>query len=316
MKYYKNRYKFNKDKLIYEKVPRTIKKLILQILLIIILTVSLFFGLSLFYNTPKEIILKNQINTLITNIYVLNMRIDGLELILSEVESVDSIVYRSLFDVKPFYRKYGKITKDSININSLKMKELLEMTHEKINRLEVKISNEYYDLKDIEKASLNRRDFLMSIPSIQPISNKDLKRTASGWGWRIHPIYHIKKFHYGIDFSAKKGTSIYSTGNAKVYYAGNGKGYGNIVILDHGYGYKTLYGHMNKIYVKKGEKINRGTIIGEVGSTGMSTGPHLHYEVIYHGQKVNPIHYFFNDLSPSEYDEMIKISSQMNKTFD
>ncbi|MBA3286220.1 MAG: M23 family metallopeptidase, partial [Nitrosopumilus sp.] len=158
---------------------------------------------------------------------------------------------------------------------------------------------------------------LASIPAIQPISNKDLGRMASGFGYRIHPIYKTARMHSGIDFTAPIGTEIYSTGNGKVEsIESTGRGYGNNVVIDHGYGYKSLYAHLSKIVVKRGQKLVRGDLIGYVGSTGTSTAPHLHYEVIKNGVKVNPINFFFNDLTPAEYEKMLEMSSQVNQSFD
>lgn len=317
MIYYRNRYKLNKDSVKYEKVPIKPRKLIGFTFLVLALTVSLFFALSTFYDTPKEKKLKKHVELLISDVYILNTRIDGLEDILADVEAMDSIVYRSIFDDDPYYREQSVTYENIDSVYNANYMDLVDITHKKINRLEQKITDEYYDLEHLKELSIERQDYLKSVPSIQPISNKDLKRTASGWGYRIHPIYHIKKFHFGIDFTATHGTPIYATGNSRVYYAAYSKsGYGKVVILDHGYGYKSLYAHMNEIYVKPGDIIHRGEIIGEVGTTGVSTGPHLHYEVIQYGRKVNPVNYFFNDLSPEEYDRMIKISSKMNRTYD
>jgi murein DD-endopeptidase MepM/ murein hydrolase activator NlpD len=158
---------------------------------------------------------------------------------------------------------------------------------------------------------------LASIPAIQPISNKDLKHIPSGYGWRTDPIYKTSEFHPGLDFTANTGTKIYATGDGIIAEANaNAQGYGNHVIINHGFGYQTLYGHMSRIAVREGQKIKRGELIGYVGSTGRSTGPHVHYEVIRNGEKINPINYFFNDLSPAEYQQMIELSSRASQSFD
>jgi murein DD-endopeptidase MepM/ murein hydrolase activator NlpD len=158
---------------------------------------------------------------------------------------------------------------------------------------------------------------LRCTPAIQPISNKDLKRTASGWGWRIDPIYKVKKFHEGMDFAAPEGTEIYSTGDGVVkrMISSHG-GYGNHLEIDHGFGYSTLYAHMEKFNVKVGQKLKRGDVIGFVGNSGKSTGPHLHYEVRIKNRPVNPSHYYFQDLNADQYEEMIQISANSNQTFD
>lgn len=140
---------------------------------------------------------------------------------------------------------------------------------------------------------------------------------ASGYGYRIHPIYKVRKLHTGTDFSAPTGTPIYATGDGKVStYKRSRAGYGNHIVIDHGYGYQTLYAHMSKVDVKRGQKVKRGDVIGYIGSSGRSTAPHLHYEVIKDGRKINPINYFFNDLSPEEYEMMLELSSHSNQSFD
>ena len=140
---------------------------------------------------------------------------------------------------------------------------------------------------------------------------------ASGYGYRIHPMYKVRKMHWGTDFSAPTGTPIYATGDGKVTtYKRSRSGYGRHIVIDHGFGYKTLYGHMSKIEVRRGQRVKRGDVIGYIGSTGSSTAPHLHYEVMKDGRKINPINYFFNDLSPEEYEEMLHISSHSNQSFD
>jgi murein DD-endopeptidase MepM/ murein hydrolase activator NlpD len=149
-----------------------------------------------------------------------------------------------------------------------------------------------------------------------PVSNNDLKRTASGWGMRIHPIYKILRFHFGMDFTAVTGTEVFATGIGIVKLAGRETGYGNTVVIDHGFGYETYYAHLNRLNVHVGQKVNRGDVIGFVGSTGTSTAPHLHYEVSKNGQKVNPQNYYFQDLTPAEYEKMIAISSNMGQSFD
>jgi len=158
---------------------------------------------------------------------------------------------------------------------------------------------------------------LKSIPAIQPISNKDLTRIASGFSYRIHPIYKIMHFHTGLDFAAPSGTEIYATGDGVVRVANaESRGYGNHIVLDHGYGYQTLYGHLSRYAVRPGQKVKRGEIIGYVGSTGTSTAPHLHYEVMKGGEKINPINFFYNDLSPSDYEKVLELASKSNQSFD
>ncbi len=162
-----------------------------------------------------------------------------------------------------------------------------------------------------------KEEMLRRIPAIMPISNKDLKRTASGWGYRIHPIYKIRRFHYGMDFTAPTGTDIYATGDGVIKRViSSNRGLGKHIVIDHGYGYSTTYAHMNRHNVKKGQKVKRGDVIGFVGSTGLSTAPHLHYEVSLNGKKVDPANYYFNDLTPDEYERMIELAMRSGQSFD
>jgi murein DD-endopeptidase MepM/ murein hydrolase activator NlpD len=187
--------------------------------------------------------------------------------------------------------------------------EIVVNSTQRLDKLtkEVYVQSKSYD--EIIEMAKRREEQLSCLPAIQPISNKDLTRTASGWGYRIHPIYKIRKFHYGMDFTAPTGTEVYATADGTVEIVDQSRrGYGNKIVIDHGFGYKTLYGHLNGFNVRKGQKVKRGDVIGFVGSTGLSTAPHLHYEVHLNGNKVNPISYYFNDLTPEEWDRMIQLS--------
>jgi murein DD-endopeptidase MepM/ murein hydrolase activator NlpD len=170
---------------------------------------------------------------------------------------------------------------------------------------------------DVVKMARNKQQLINSIPAIMPINNKFLRHAPSGFGWRTHPIYKSSEFHPGMDFASPEGTPIYATGDGVVERADNtAHGYGNHVVLNHGYGYQTLYGHMSKIATSIGKKVKRGELIGYVGSTGLSTAPHVHYEVIKNGGKVNPINFYYNDLSPEEYQIMLELSSKSTQSFD
>jgi murein DD-endopeptidase MepM/ murein hydrolase activator NlpD len=187
----------------------------------------------------------------------------------------------------------------------------------KIDQLSKAIYVQSKSFDDVLKMAQNKEDMLAHIPAIQPVANKDLKRMASGYGYRIHPIYKTRKMHWGMDFSAPKGTAIYATGDGVIEKIKRSKrGYGNYVSINHGYGYKTFYAHLQKYVVKRKQKVKRGDIIGYVGNSGTSTAPHLHYEVIRNDKKVNPVNYYFNDLTAEEYDKMLELASQENQSFD
>lgn len=310
----KNKYSYNPNTLQFDKVKKSYKKIIIYFIIIIFF--SIIGSIIIIYNfdSPKEKILKEKNEDLYRSVQIMSNKLNSIYYILDLVISKDTTIYSNLFDTIPNLKFEVSDTLNYKNYDNYN--DIVEETFEKIVDLESKIENTYYDLDKLENIIKNNEIYFQHIPAIQPISNKNLKRTASGWGYRKDPIYHIKKFHFGLDFSAKQGTPIYATGNGIIEFSGLNGGYGNCVIINHGYGYKTLYGHMVKTNVKNKQKINRGDIIGYVGSTGFSTGPHLHYEVIKNNKKINPIGFFFNDLTPDEYDQMIKISNSVNKTYD
>ncbi|HMG68434.1 MAG TPA: M23 family metallopeptidase, partial [Chitinophagaceae bacterium] len=195
--------------------------------------------------------------------------------------------------------------------------ELLNSIIGSLNSLSHYIAAQKNSYGEIDNLLKNKEQLLASTPAIQPVSNKDLNRIASGFGYRIDPIYKTVKLHPGLDFAAPQGTPIYATANGTVAVAGNtGNGYGNHVVINHGYGYETLYGHMVKVKVRAGEHVTRGEVIGWVGSTGKSTGPHCHYEVHKNGQKIDPVYFFYNDLSPEQYDLLLKKAAASNQSFD
>ena len=195
--------------------------------------------------------------------------------------------------------------------------ELMIESTKRIDQISKQLYIQSKSFDELAKLVKSKEQLLACIPAIQPISNKDLKHVPSGYGWRTDPIYKTAEFHPGLDFTANTGTEIYATGDGIVITAdAAAQGYGNHVVISHGFGYQTLYGHMSKIAVAIGKKVKRGELIGYVGSTGRSTGPHVHYEVIKSGEKVNPINFFFNDLSPAEYQEMITLASRPSQSFD
>jgi murein DD-endopeptidase MepM/ murein hydrolase activator NlpD len=194
--------------------------------------------------------------------------------------------------------------------------DLVVNTTQKMDFLDRQLYIQSQSFDEVVNLFKQNDEMLKCIPAIQPVSNKDLKKTASGYGMRIDPIYKTSKFHEGMDFSASTGTPIYATGNGTVTKAGWQSGYGRVVVINHGYGYETLYAHMNKIDVRKGQKVVRGEVIGEVGNTGKSTGPHLHYEVHVKGRVVNPVNYYFMDLSADDYDRMIQMAENHGNVLD
>lgn len=313
-------YIYNKDDMTYEifKLLKLKPLLILFSAIIIsgILSIYLFYS---YYETDREKSLKNDIEYLIEEYTAINGRVIETEIMLGEIKQNDSIIYRSIFDADDPMK--NKFSVEYVDESANDYKDLVQSTNQTISELMDHLEVQKYSMNELLKNAKNREDALLHIPAIQPIDNKDLKKTASGWGYRIHPIYHIKKFHYGLDFTARIGTPVYTPGDGIVELVVNSSdkasvGYGNLIMINHGYGYKTLFGHLSKFKVKKGQNIKRGSIIAEVGNTGLSTGPHLHYEIIKDGKKTNPINFFFNDLSPKEFGEIVKISNNIKKSYD
>ena len=240
---------------------------------------------------------------------------------LDDIQQRDDNIYRVIFEADPIPKSIRKAGYGGINryqdLTGYNNAELVIDITKKIDQITKQLYIQSKSFDDIIDLAKNKADMLASIPAIQPVSNKDLSRMASGYGSRIHPIYKTKKFHAGMDFSAKTGTPIYATGDGKIFKVRKSRrGYGNHVIIDHGFGYKTLYAHMSKYIVRRGEKVKRGDVIGYVGSSGTSVAPHLHYEVHYNGKKINPVNFYYNDLTPDQYEKMLEISSQNNQSFD
>jgi murein DD-endopeptidase MepM/ murein hydrolase activator NlpD len=318
-------YRFNPETLSYDKVDHSFKKLLKKVggyLITSALFAIVFSILFLtFYKSPRLAEAKRENRKLLSQYNLLDKDLDKMSSVLEEVQSRDDNIYRVIFEADPIPTTVRKAGFGGVNsyshLESLSNSELVTKITRKLDILskQIYIQSKSYD--EIIELALSNEDRLASKPSIMPVSNKDLKRTASGFKFRIHPIYKIRKFHYGMDFSAPTGTKIFATGNGVVKEVKTFRnGYGKSIKIDHGYGFATLYGHLNSFNVKKGQKIKRGDVIGFVGNTGTSTAPHLHYEVHKKGKAVNPIHYYFQDLTADEYEKMVAISSNMGQSFD
>jgi|TARA_B100000809_G_scaffold63913_1_gene60689 murein DD-endopeptidase MepM/ murein hydrolase activator NlpD len=274
-----------------------------------------------FFDSPKEKRLKSEIENLVLQYDILSKKMTQIDLVLDDIQHRDDNIYRVIFEADPIPSSIRKAGFGGVNrykdIRNFSNAELVIEAAKKADKLSKQLYIQSKSFDEVIDLAKNKADMLASIPAIQPIANKDLGRVASGYGYRIHPIYKTRKLHTGMDFTAPQGTPIYATGDGKIAKVRRSRrGYGNHVIVDHGYGYQTLYAHMTKYIVYRGQKVKRGEIIGYVGSTGTSVAPHLHYEVIKNKRKINPVNYYYNDLSPEEYDKMLEISSQNNQSFD
>ena len=283
-----------------------------------------FFILLIFFqyfDSPKEKRLKSEINNLISQYEIINSDLEQIELVLDDIQKRDDNIYRTIFEADPIPTSIRKQGFGGVNrykkLSGYSNSDLIINTSKKIDQLTKQLYLQSKSFEEVVDLAKNKSKMLASIPAIQPVANKDLKRMTSGYGYRIHPIYKTRKMHYGMDYSAKVGTEIYATGDGVVSKVKRSKrGYGNYVKINHGFGYETLYAHMSKYIVKKGQKVKRGEVIGYVGNTGISTAPHLHYEVRKDNKKINPVNFYFNDLTPEEYEKMLELASQPNQSFD
>ncbi len=321
----RTKYRFNTTTLSYEKIHLDWRQRTLRISTFIVASIFvgaiIYFLASSFISTPQERLLKRENNHLKSQYELLNHRMDRVAAVLDDIQKRDDDIYRVIFEAEPIPKEIRQAGFGGINrykdLEGFQNSDLIIETSTKLNQIakELYIQSKSYD--EVYNMAIQKEKMLASIPAIQPVLNKDLKRMASGYGYRIHPIYKTKKLHTGMDFSAESGTKIYATGDGVVEKAVNSlRGYGNHVIINHDYGYKTLYGHMSKFIVKEGQEVKRGDVIGHVGNTGTSVASHVHYEVIKNGEKVNPINYYFNDLTPEEYDQMIEAAARINQSFD
>jgi murein DD-endopeptidase MepM/ murein hydrolase activator NlpD len=322
----KVKYYYNTNTLRYEKLVTPLRVKLLRVFgFLSALAVSCLIVISLynrFIPRPKDLETEAKYKAMKDNYATLNGKIKSLQQQMAELEKRDNQVYRSIFEANPLpdsaRAKLVEQKKEIDKVSAMNDDELGKDIANSLNNLAARIAYQTGSYNDIQKLIENQGDKLASIPAIQPLSNKDLTRIASGFGMRIDPVYGTPKMHKGLDFTAPQGTPIYATGDGLVSTAGYSEGgYGNHVIISHGYGYQTLYGHMVRLKVSGGQKVKRGEVIGWVGSTGKSTGPHCHYEVHINGEAVDPVYFFYNDLNAEQYDRLLKLAATGSaKAFD
>lgn len=315
----KYKYQFDPEALIYKKVKLDLKTQIYKSWLpkfagSVIVGVLLFVVSSLLFQSPLEIQLEEEKQVLLLDFDRLNRRMNEAALNLKNIEKHDDNIYRKMFQAKPIPESVRKAGFGGVNrykdYMGYENSDVLTNTAKKLDILSKQLVVQSKSFDEVIVLVKNKEKMLASIPAIQPIALDELTRFGSAFGYRIHPIYKYRKMHYGVDLTAPRGTKIHAAGDGVVVRADYAGGYGNCVRVNHGYGYLTLYGHMSKMNVRPGQKVKRGDVIGFVGSTGLSTSPHLHYEVRINGKWVNPVNFYHNDLTDEEYDEMIKMSSK------
>ncbi|WPP52971.1 M23 family metallopeptidase [Catalinimonas niigatensis] len=289
--------------------------------LVLIAGVCLIIVFDTYFESPKAARLKKENEELQFYYEMLNKDMERADEMLNSLQERDNHVYRTIFEAEPIpisvrnagvggVERYKELFEDG-----LEREELILSTQEKVDKLKRQLYIQTKSYDDLLGMAEDKTEMLASIPAIQPVSNKELRRLASGFGMRMHPIYKVKMMHPGIDFSAPQGTPIYATGAGKVIAVTSSfTGYGKHVDIDHGFGYVTKYAHMSDFNVKIGQRIERGQCIGYVGNTGTSTAPHLHYEITKDGKKLNPIHYFYQDITAEEYEVLVQLASIENQS--
>ncbi|MCE3229828.1 MAG: family metallopeptidase [Bacteroidetes bacterium] len=322
----KVKYRFNTKSLTYEKIKVTFKERFWRFLSylatgLVFATVTIVVARQIL-PSPSEKKQNRELEALKLQYELLNQKMAQAEVVLKDLEVRDDNIYRTIFESEPIaktirYGGNGGSDKYSA-FDNFQNADLLISTTERLDRLTKQLYIQSKSFDEVVRLAKSKEKLIASIPAIMPINQKDLAHAVtSGFGWRTHPIYKTQEFHPGMDFAAEQGTPIYATGDGVVERADNlAQGYGNHVVINHGFGYQTLYGHMSRIKAKVGQKVLRGELIGYVGSTGLSTAPHVHYEVIKNLEKVNPINFYYNDLSPQQYQLLVELSKNSSQSFD
>ena len=318
----KSQYKFNPEDLNYDRLDDSLNariwRIVVYVAAVVVIAVLLNVVYSLFFDSPRERHIRNENRMLLEQYEELSVRKQVVDTVMQEVRRIDRDIYRVIFETEPVGPGLNPST--GVTFHNLLLSSNEEIVTRSARKLDSLISLDHrtasmYDMLIIRGE--NKIEMLPCIPAIQPIVNRDLTLIASGYGHRIHPIYKIPKMHNGIDFSAPVGTPVYATGDGVVQVSSqSARGLGNQILIDHGYGYQTLYACMDELNVRRGQEVKRGDLIGTVGDTGLSVAPHLHYEVHLDGEPMNPINYFFLELSPADYDRLILISMMSGQSFD
>ncbi|MCE1166681.1 MAG: M23 family metallopeptidase [Sphingobacteriia bacterium] len=319
----KHRYQFNPISLTYEIIQVRLRDRIRKLLAF--LTSGLVFSavavtvMFYFFPSPREKGLKRDLAEVKLQYQILNDRMEQMNKVLTDIEKRDDNMYRMIFEAEPVPSNIRNAGIGGVDryarLEGYKNSDLLINTTKKLDKIAGRLYAQSRSFDELYKLVKQKDKLLTNIPAIQPISNRYLKYISSYFGYRIHPIFKTRIFHEGLDFTAAIGTPVYATGDGKVIEAARDirDGYGKKVIIDHGFGYRTVYAHLNNFNVKPGQMVKRGETIGQVGNTGLSTGPHLHYEVNYNGRKVNPVFYFFNDMKPADYQELVSQSPNFER---
>lgn len=321
----KIKYHFNPESFTVEKVKLTfrdrLRRISLSIISGVVLSVVVLFVAYTFFDSPKERMMKQELEQMKLQYQVLNDRMQQAQVVLDELQDRDDNIYRIIFEAEPVPQSerkagYGGVDRYA-RLDGYENSDLLINTTRTMDQLfsQLYVQSKSYD--QVYELAKRKEQMLRCIPAIQPVRDKDIRRISSYYGYRTDPFYKVRKFHDGVDFSAPLGKEVIATADGTVSEVKRSRrGYGNTIIIDHGFSYKTVYAHLNSFKVREGQKVTRGQVIGTIGNTGKSTAPHLHYEVRKNNRAINPIHFFFNDLTPEQYEEMLDLSMRPTQSMD
>lgn len=321
----RTKYKFNPESLSFDRIRLGFKTLTFRFLSYFIGSVIVALGywviFAAFFDSPKEKALEREIEQLTIQYDLIHREMASIEKVLDGLQRTDDNLYRTIFESEPIPSTLREGGVGGVNrYESLEGYTNSKLVIETANRLDKIRKKVYVQAKSFDELidmAKSKEEMLRSVPAIIPISNKDLTRVASGYGWRIHPIYKISKFHNGMDFTAPEGTEVYASGNGTVINVQSSqRGLGKHIIIDHGFGYQSIYGHLSNFNVRVGQRVQRGDIIGYVGNTGLSVANHLHYEIKLNGLNVDPVNYYFEDLTALDYERMVELSAKTGQSFD
>ena len=321
----KIKYYYDTESSQYKRIKTNTADTLINVSGILVLALGIACGLTVFYNanfeSPRELQLVNEVKEMEFYYGELNKKVESLSAALSSVEHRDDNIYRMVLGSTPIdhsireggrggYDRYAEVWEKNL-VNA----DLIVDLDKKVDKVRRKLYIESLSQDELVQLIEKKEKQYAAIPAIQPVSNKELIAIASGFGLRIHPVYKVIRMHNGIDFAATVGTPVYATADGQVIDVDvKFAGYGKMIIVDHGFGYVTRYAHLQGFKVREGQKVKRGEQIGFVGNTGLSTAPHLHYEVLVNGEQIDPVHYFFNDLTPKEYEKVVELASIQNQS--
>lgn len=321
----KGKYHFNPDSLSFDKVRLSLRNKITKgvtyFFASAVIAIVYYIGYSFFFDTPVERGLKRENAQLYNQFDTLSRRFDQVEKVITDLEQRDENIYRTIFEAEPIPSTIRAAGMGGVarydELENMSNPKIVIESFKTLEKLSNRVKAQSRSLEQLTVLAKRKEAMMQCLPAIQPVRNTDLRRVASPFGMRIHPFYKVLKMHTGMDFTAATGTDVFATGDGTVIRVEQSqRGFGNVVEIDHGFGFKTLYAHLSAFNVRQGQHVKRGEVIGKVGNSGMSMAPHLHYEVWKNNSPINPINFYFNDLTPAEYDRLIELAANSGQSLD